>query len=134
MMYKHLLVATFLLSALASSNAQDFQEMYEKASAVTKLTSHVGAAVIFSPNGRLESDQALFDKAFEDNATLKPQLGMDVLRLLRGDKGVVILVCTADGTKSVLKDLSCTPGMDLHHWRDQPDRVCEFALGPATCQ
>jgi hypothetical protein len=119
---------------VACALAQDPQEMNDKASALTKLTSHVDAAVIFTPDGRSQSDQALFDKAFEDNPTLKPYLAQHALRLQRGDKGVALMVCTSDGAASLLEDLSCTPGVDKHHWSEQPGRSCTFALNPSTCQ
>nr|CBA32668.1 hypothetical protein Csp_D33300 [Curvibacter putative symbiont of Hydra magnipapillata] len=118
---------------MACSSAQEPQHMFDKASALTKLTAHVDAAVLFSPTGKSESDQALLDKAFADNPTLKPQLGTDKLLLQRGEKGVVVLVCTEGGAKALLEDLSCTPGIDKHHWRDEPDRICTFSLSPAAC-
>nr|CBA28196.1 hypothetical protein Csp_A06070 [Curvibacter putative symbiont of Hydra magnipapillata] len=118
---------------LACSSAQEPQQMFDKASALTKLTAHVDAAVLYSPTGKSESDKTLLDKAFADNPTLKQQLGIDMLLLQRGEKGVVVLLCTEGGAKALLEDLSCTSGMDKHHWRDEPDRICAFSLNPAGC-
>ncbi len=133
MLSRHWLIAATTTVFLACSSAQEPQQMFDKASALTKLTSHVDAAVLYSPTGKLDSDQALFEKAFADNPSLKPQLGTDALRLQRGQKGVVLMACTEDGSKALLEDLSCTPGMDKHPWRDELDRACVFSLSPAAC-
>lgn len=109
--------AGILLSACANSHES---EMYSTASALTKLTAHVDASVLFSPVGETSSDQALLAKAFEDNPTLQSPLGALSLHLQRGTKGVVLMVCTSDGTTVLFEDLSCTPGIDRHHWRDEP--------------
>lgn len=133
MLSRRWLIAATTTVFLACSSAQEPQQMFDKASALTKLTAHVDAAVLYSPTGKLDSDQALFDKAFADNPSLKPQLGTDALRLQRGEKGVVLMACTEDGSKALLEDLSCTPGMDKHPWRDEPDRACTFSLSPTDC-
>ncbi|GAB4088301.1 hypothetical protein GCM10028785_09700 [Hydrogenophaga soli] len=133
MMRRLWLIATSAIVVLACSNVVEPQQMFDKASALTKLTAYVDAAVLYSPTGASDSDQTLFDKAFADNPLLKPQLGSDTLRLQRGEKGVVLMVCTEDGTKALLEDLSCTPGMDKHPWRDEPGRTCTFSLSPTAC-
>jgi len=126
-----LLAAGSMLVACAWS--QDMQEMNDKASALTKLTAHVDAAVMFSPDGRAQADQVLFEKTFADNPTLKPYLAKDTLRLLRSERSVVVLVCTPDASVAWLEDLSCTAGVDMHPWRDKPPRQCAFTLDAATC-
>lgn len=133
MVRRHWLIAASATVLLACSNLQGFQQMFDKASALTKLTAYVDAAVLFGPTGKLDSDQVLFDKAFADNPSLRPQLGSDALRLQRGEKGIVLMVCTKDGSKALLEDLSCTPGMDKHPWRDEPGRACTFSLSPTAC-
>jgi hypothetical protein len=118
---------------VVSASAQDAQQMNEKGSALTKLTAHVDGSVIFG-TGRSTSDEALFEKAFEDNPALKPLLGSHALRLQRGEKGIVLLVCTPDASTALLEDLSCTPEMDGRHWQSEPSRSCEFTLNASTCQ
>ncbi len=130
---KYWLVAATSTVFLACSSTKEPQQMFDKASALTKLTAHVDAAVLYSPTGKSESDQTLFEKGFANNPSLKQQLGTDKLLLQRGEKGVVVLVCTDGGAKALLEDLSCTPGIDKHHWRDEPDRLCAFSLSPAAC-
>lgn len=121
MMAKKIFIAASALIFLACSTAQESQQLYDKASALTKLAAHVDAAILYSPAGKSESDQALFEKAFADNPRLKSQLGADELRLMRGERGIVLLVCTKDDLKALLEDLSCTPQMDKHRWREGPD-------------
>lgn len=104
------LAAVLIFVLVACSKPLTPQGMYDSASALTKLTAHVDAAVVYGPPEEGVSDQTLLDKAFSDNPTLKPQLGSQTIRLQRGDKGVVLLLCTADGATSLLEDLSCTPG------------------------
>jgi hypothetical protein len=132
-MSKKFFIAASALIFLACSTAQESQQLFDKASALTKLTAHVDAAILYSPAGKLESDQTLFDKAFAANPWLKSQLGSDGLRLQRGERGIVLMVCTEDGSKALLEDLSCTPNMDKHPWRDEPDRACTFSLSPTAC-
>lgn len=127
------LIAASATVVLACSNVVEPQQMFDKASALTKITAYVDAAVLYSPTGASDSDQTLFDKAFTDNPSLKSQLGTASLRLQRGDKGVVVMVCTEDGSTALLEDLSCTPGMDKHPWRDEPGRACTFSLSPTAC-
>lgn len=133
MLRRYWLAAALSFVLVACSKPLEPQRMYDSASALTKLTAHVDAAVVYGPSVEGVSDQALLDKAFEDNPTLKPQLGSQTIHLQRGDKGVVLMLCSADGATSLLEDLSCTPGMDKHHWRDEPGRSCTFALSPAAC-
>lgn len=126
-------IAASSIVILACSSVQNPQQMFDKASALTKLTASVDAAVLYSPQGKIYSDQALFDKAFTENASLKPQLGAERILLRRGERGVVLLVCTQDGSKALLEDLSCTPGMDKNYWRDEPNHNCTFSISPEIC-
>lgn len=123
-----------LLSCMlvACSNNQE-PKMNSAASALTKLTANVEAEVLYGTTAKEASDRALIDKAFEENPTLKSELDAHDITLSRGEKGVVALVCTRDRSTSLLEDLSCTPEMDKHHWRDAPGRSCTFSMDPNMC-
>jgi hypothetical protein len=127
------LLLLWCIAFAANAQSREEQEMNEKASALTKLTAYVDAVVVFSPGGRERSDLALLEGAFENNATLKPLLGGHVLRLQRGDRGVVVLVCTTDAAAALLEDLSCTGQIDKHRWREGVRPACEFTLSAAAC-
>ncbi|GKS85048.1 hypothetical protein AVMA1855_12870 [Acidovorax sp. SUPP1855] len=117
---------------MACSNNQE-PKMNSAASALTKLTANVEAEILYGTGAKDVSDRAVIDKAFEENPMLKPELGANDILLRRGDKGVVVLMCTHDRGTSLLEDLSCTPQMDQHHWRDAPGRACMFSMSPDAC-
>jgi len=129
--YALLLVASCALIA-CSSNQEP--KMNSAASALTKLTAHVDASVVYGTGAKDLSDQQLIDKALDDNPSVKSELGSNAITLQRGERGVVVLVCSSDRATSLLEDLSCTPEMDKHHWREEPGRFCTFSLTPESCK
>lgn len=129
------IVLTSLLLTLwgwvGAAAAQNAQGMYERASALTKLTAHVEATVLYGSSPAAD-DQSLITQAFQANPAAAPLLSDYAFRLLRRGKGVVLLMCTADGARAVLEDASCTAAMDKHFWRDDPNRTCEFSRDAAA--
>ncbi|MDA8447319.1 hypothetical protein [Paracidovorax valerianellae] len=133
MVFRYVLLVLLNCALIACSSNQE-PKMNSAASALTKLTAHVDAAVVYGTGTKELSDQQLVDMAFEDNSSLKPELGSNAISLQRGDRGVVVLVCSSDRATSLLEDLSCTPEMDKHHWREEPGRTCTFSLSAESCK
>lgn len=130
-----LALAAALAGLVASCAAPDpAQQMYARASALTKLSSAVEAVVVFrKPSPAMSDGELLRLSAADMPAVLQAFEPYDV-RVLRHGEAVVLLVCEKAGGRAVLEDASCTARLDRHHWRDAPAAACEFTLRlPQAC-
>jgi hypothetical protein len=123
-------LAIFLLAGCASGPDRiDAEEMYVKASALTKLSAAVESAVRYkNPPSDLGEQELLVFATRHDPALLENFRGYNV-RVMRRERHSVVLVCNAAGTRALLEDAGCTGPMDRARWREQP-QPCDFSIDP----
>lgn len=123
-------LAIFLLAGCASGPDRiDAEEMYVKASALTKLSAAVESAMRYkNPPSDLGEQELLVFATRHDPALLENFRGYKV-RVLRRERHSVVLVCNATGTRALLEDAGCTGPMDRARWREQP-QPCNFSIDP----
>jgi hypothetical protein len=122
----------FLLAGCASGPDRiDAEEMYVRASALTKLSATVESAVRYkNPPSDLGEQELLVFATRHDPALLENFKGYKV-RVLRRERHAVVLMCNATGTRALLEDAGCTGPMDRARWKEGPE-PCEFSVDPST--
>jgi hypothetical protein len=120
-------VLSFLAGCTSSQRRVDSEEMYIKASALTKLSAAVESTVRYkNPLPELGESELLTLAARHDPILLENFKGYKV-RVLRNDRHSVVLVCDATGTHALLEDTGCSGPMDRHRWMGKPE-PCEFSI------
>ena len=127
-----LFILVALLSACAVTKGRESaDEMYVRASALTKLSAAMEAHVRYgNPLARATEAELLAEGTKHDPALLT-NLGEYRVRIRNDERHAMVLMCSKDGTRILLEDAGCTGEMDLHHW-DKPDLPCEFTLAAAS--
>lgn len=126
-------VFIILLSGCAIVNHKNnSEEMYIKASALTKLTTAVEGTVRYESLPDTLSDQELLKLSTEDDPSLLEPFDGYVLKINREFNHAIVLVCNVDGTQGLLEDAGCTAAMDNHLW--QKNVSCTFTIrSDVTC-
>jgi len=123
------LVAVSLLIAACQHSGADEQEELQKAlGAMRNLSKTMEACYNFeNPPAHLQGRELLEYctrhnpglREFYENFTVK----------FRFDQGyAVVLVCSQDGSRWLMEDLSCTGVMDSPPIDNEPERLCAFSL------
>ncbi len=102
---------SFLAACTSSQRGPDSEEMYVKASALTKLSAAVESTV------RYKSPPPDLGDGFRGYK----------LRVLRQERHSVVLVCDAAGTRALLEDAGCSGPMDRERWMGKAE-ACEFSI------
>lgn len=124
-------VLSFLVSCISSQRHVDSEEMYIKASALTKLAAAVESTVRYkNPPPELGESELLTLATRHDPILLENFKGYKV-RVLRNERHSVVLVCNAAGTHALLEDAGCSGPMDRNRWMGKPE-PCEFSLDTKT--
>lgn len=128
------LVLSFLTGCMSSQRRVDSEEMYIKASALTKLAAAVESTVRYkNPPPELGESELLTLATRHDPILLGNFKGYKV-RVLRIERHSVVLVCNATGTHALLEDAGCSGPMDRNRWIEKPE-PCEFSLDTkAVCE
>jgi hypothetical protein len=121
-----------LVSACAFTSEPNFaEEMYKRASALTKLSASMEALIRYgNPLARLSEAELLTEGTRHDPALLT-NLGDYKIRVLSRGRHAVVLVCSKEGDRALLEDVGCTGKMDVHHW-DKDNVPCEFTVAIET--
>jgi hypothetical protein len=123
-----------LLCGCAVGEDQAAQEMFVKASALTKVASALEAFVRFgdAPENLLESE--LLRRATADDPSLLVPFENLAIRARRTGPLSSVLVCTKDRREGLLEDAGCTGKFDEHLWQRTPRPPCDFQLDlPQVC-
>lgn len=121
-----ILFTCLLTGCAAVSHKDGSEDMYIKASALTKLSSAVEATVRYQqPSLDLTDDELLKLSVEDDPDQLQPFAGY-VLKVNREFDHAIVLVCNSDGTQGLLEDAGCTAMLDNHLW--QQNVSCAFTL------
>lgn len=118
---------SFLTGCTSSQKNPDNEEMYVKASALTKLSAAVESTVRYkNPPAELGESELLTLATRHDPILLENFSGYKV-RVLSQDRHSVVLVCDASGTRALLEDAGCTGPMDRERWKGKQE-PCEFSI------
>jgi hypothetical protein len=118
---------SFLMGCASGLNRPDPEEMYIKASALTKLSAAVESTVRYkNPPPELADDELLKLATRHDPVLLENFRGYKV-RVRREARHSIVLVCDASGTRALLEDAGCTGPMDNQRWTGKP-QPCEFSI------
>lgn len=122
---------SFLMGCASGLNRPDSEEMYIKASALTKLSAAVESTVRYkNPPQELGEDELLKLATRHDPILLENFRGYKV-RVRREARHSVVLVCDASGTRALLEDAGCTGPMDNQRWMEK-SQSCEFSIDTRT--
>lgn len=111
------------VTACASVSASE-EEMYEKASALTKLTKMVEVVVVYSDENSRLSDAELLKEATTNDPTVLDHFENYELRASQADGHAVVTMCDANRDEALLYDLGCTAGLDTHYWKTELQEPC----------
>ena len=128
---KRLMYALMLLAAVTCGVAQaqlDPEEMYTKASALTKLTAAVQAFVRYDDPSDSLSEREILRLATKHDPDLLSGMSPYALKVRRQERNASVLMCTADGTQGLLEDVGCTAPLDKHLWQSPSAEPCTFTL------
>ncbi|SFN46646.1 hypothetical protein [Nitrosospira briensis] len=116
-----------LASCTHGSRPPNSEEMYIKASALTKLSAAVESTVRYK-NPPLElSESELLTLATRHDPVLLENFKDYKVRVLRQERHSVVLVCDASGSRALLEDAGCSGRMDRERWMGKPES-CEFSI------
>ncbi|WP_273207824.1 hypothetical protein [Marinobacter subterrani] len=122
------------VAGCASVSASE-EEMYEKASALTKLTGMVEVIVVYSDESSRLSDAELLEEATAHDPTVLDQFENYDLRASQADGHAVVTMCDANGSEALLQDLGCTAGLDTHYWITELQEPCATEqVNAPTCR
>ncbi|MDQ3185499.1 MAG: hypothetical protein M3Q16_03350 [Pseudomonadota bacterium] len=118
---------TLLTGCTPGQKNPDSEEMYMKASALTKLSAAVESTVRYkNPPPELDERELLALATRHDPILLENFRGYQV-KVLSKDRHSVVLVCDASGTRALLEDAGCTGPMDRERWKGKQE-PCEFSI------
>lgn len=121
------LVLSLVAGCAPSPKLPYSEEMFIKASALTKLAAAVESTVHYkNPPPGLDEKELLMRATQHDPALLQNFKGYKV-RVLHQGKHSVVLVCDASGQRALLEDAGCSGRMDRHRWMGKP-QPCEFSI------
>jgi hypothetical protein len=111
----------------ASQRGPNSEEMYVKASALTKLSAAVESTVRYKSPPPDLGDGELLELATRHDPVLLENFRGYKLRVLRQERHSVVLVCDAAGTRALLEDAGCSGPMDRERWMGKA-KACEFSI------
>lgn len=112
------LVGVFSGCALTQDGVQS-EEMYVRASALTKLSTAVESMVRYKNPSASWTDSELLTAATAHDPQLLSNLSPYKLLVLTQNRHAVVLLCTTSGDRALLEDAGCTGQLDRHHWQSQ---------------
>ena len=116
----------FLIPSCVLAGQIDSEEMYQKASALTKLSKAVEATVRYKNPPERISEKELIDLSTKDDPSLQEPFKENVVKVLWYDRHSIVLVCSKEN-KGLLEDSACTAELDKHLWKEK-EAACEFTM------
>ncbi|MDB5747809.1 MAG: hypothetical protein JWP72_2657 [Massilia sp.] len=127
------LILVFVSGCASTGEKLSPEEMYIRASALTKLSSAMESYVRYGSPLAGQNDAQLLAEGTKHNPALITNMGDYKIRVLSQERHAVVLMCTKAGDRALLEDAGCTGKVDAHHWKKK-NVPCEFTLLlPATC-
>lgn len=120
-----------LIAACSFSVADESERYYELASALTKLSSAVEAAVRYEAPPADATDEQLLHMATAHDPGLLEPFATYYLDVLVVNGHAVLLVCEVGQTRGLLEDVGCSARLDRHIWRELQG-TCQAVLDVKT--
>ncbi len=121
------MVLSFIAGCTSGLNRRDGEDMYIKASALTKLSAAVESTVRYKNPPSSLTDEQLLELATRHDPILLENFEGYKLRVRREGRHAVVLVCDVFGKRALLEDVGCSGRMDQAHWMGNPE-PCEFSI------
>jgi hypothetical protein len=125
-----MLVLALATGCAPATQRPDREEMYIKASALTKLSAAVESTVRYKNPPLGLNDRQLLSLATQHDPALVDNFKGYTVRVLRQPRHSVVLVCDTLGTRALLEDAGCSGPMERHRWMGKPE-PCEFTINTA---
>lgn len=131
-MSRHFIFSSYFFTMLITGCANislpaQTEEMYIKASALTKLSASVESTVRYKNPPESISDEDLLKLATKhDPSLLNPFVAYHLL-ILKENRHSAVLVCSKNNNSALLEDSACTAALDIHRWKT-PNAPCVFTL------
>ncbi|UQG60708.1 hypothetical protein MIH18_01750 [Marinobacter sp. M3C] len=119
-----LAATTFLFGC--TSQAYDDETMYEKASALTKVSSALEASVYFDNPPENLRDRALLEYATQHDAALLDLFNGTLLKADHHNQHGIVLVCDEFKGEALMMDLGCTAKLDGQYWNTPEQEPCQI--------
>jgi hypothetical protein len=118
-------VAVLILLCLQAGAERDLNELVPS---VMKLTRAVEGQLVYGEDGAKSSDEQLLQAAMKADPALGKELRDTRIKLGHSAKRFIVLVCSADGKRGWLEDVSWTPKIDKKWFELDQKHACEFTL------
>lgn len=129
-----LIITLQILVAACATVSSSEEEMYEKASALTKLTKMVEVVVVYSDDDSKLSDAELLKVATAHDPTVLEQFEEYELKASQANGHAVVVMCDARGEEALLYDLGSTACLDTHYWKTEQKEPCATEqMSAQTC-
>ena len=128
-----LISVVLIISGCAAKSNVEQERMFTLASALTKLFSSVEATVRYENPDKNLSDEELLEFSTKHDSSLRTPFSDYKVKILNENRYVIVLICTQNGTKALLEDVTCTAEMDKHHWQIEEEMLCSFTLSTSIC-
>ena len=122
------LVLAWVAGCASVSQRPNREEMYIKASALTKLSAAVESTVRYKNPPTGLNERELLTLATRHDPALVDNFKDYTVRVLRQSRHSVVLVCDTSGTRALLEDAGCSGPMDRHRWMGEKPEPCEFTI------
>lgn len=113
------------------AHAQQSDEWFIRASALTKLTDAVEGYVRYEAPDTIATDDELLRAATQHDPALLAPFADFAVRVRTQNRHVSVLVCTRDEKRGMLEDVGCTGKLDQHLWQ-AGELACSFTLDIAV--
>lgn len=121
------MVLSFIAGCTSGLNRRDGEDMYIKASALTKLSAAVESTVRYKNPPSSLTDEQLLELATRHDPMLLENFKGNKVRVLREGRHSIVLVCDTFGNRALLEDAGCTGRMDRAHWTGKSE-PCKFSI------
>lgn len=112
--------------------AQDVSEetVYTLASAMTKLSAAVDVYVAEKAPFQSQDDEAIIISSVQHDPSLLTPFKPYLLKLRIEGRNSVVMLCTANGDRSLIEDAGCKVGVERRHYPQV--MPCTFTLSPSA--
>ena len=124
------LIAALMSACAVTPDKEASEEMYKRASALTKLSAAMEAHIRYGNPRAGAAEAELLAAGTAHDPVLLTNVGDYRIRLRGDDRHAIVLMCSKDGMRALLEDAGCTGELDMHHW-NKPPVACEFTLSAA---
>jgi hypothetical protein len=130
-----LFTVSLLIASCLHAGAGEHEELQKARGAMRNLSKAMEACYKYeNPPDELRG-RALLEYCTKHNPRLRDFFENFTLKFKHDQGYAVVLVCSQDGSRWLMEDLSCTGVMDSPPMDNEPERPCELSLDAGNrCQ